>query len=127
MLMDHAPLPDLLARIAEIIGEDAAMLVAQEWGGRYLYIPREFRPTHRLVELIGADRARAMWSAIGHGTVLIPMGPCAGAAARRKIARSAMEDGKSRAQAAKIAGIHVRTAHRLGAKKKRDGRQGDLF
>lgn len=119
-------LPALLASIADAVGEDAALLVAAEWGGRYLYIPKEFRPTHRLVELIGEDKARKMWDTIGHGHVLVPMGPYAGAAERREIAARAMDQGKSRPQAAKMAGIHVRTAHRIGAKKRAD-EQGDLF
>lgn len=120
------PLPSLLAQLAELVGEDAALLVAEEWGGRYLYIPREFRPTHRLVELLGEERARKMWNAIGHGPVLVPMGPNAGAAERREIASRALDEGKSQPQAAKAAGIHLRSVERLAAKK-RDGRQGDLF
>lgn len=120
-------LPDILARIADVAGEEAALLVAEEWGGRHLYVPKEFRPTHRLVELIGEERARKIWEALGHGMVLVPMGPFAGASERREIAARAMDEGKSRSEAARIAGIHVRTAHRIGAKKRDDDAQGDLF
>lgn len=125
-MTEAAPLPSLLAQLAELVGEDAALLVSEEWGGRYLYIPKEFRPTHRLVELLGEERARKMWHAVGHGPVLVPMGPHAGAVERREIASRAIDDGKSREQAAKIAGVHVRTVHRI-AKRRRDARQGDLF
>lgn len=118
-------LPAILAQIADAAGEEAALLVAREWGGRDLYIPRDFRETHRLVELLGEMRARKMWSAIGHGPVLIPMGPYAGALERRVRAAKALSEGKSKSEVARIAGIHVRTAHRIGAKMRDD--QGDLF
>lgn len=121
-------LPDILERIAQAAGEDAALLVAKEWGGRYLYIPRAFRPTHRLCQLIGEERARAMWDAIGHGMVMVPMGPYSGAAARREIAARALDAGKSQPQAAKVAGVHLRTVERIAAKKRDDDdQQGKLF
>lgn len=119
-------LPEILARIAEASGEEAALLVAREWGGRSLYIPRAFSKTHRLVELMGEDRARKMCAAIGHGSVLVPMGPFAGALERRVIAARKLEEGASQSEAARQAGVHLRTVERLAAKKRRDN-QGDLF
>lgn len=121
-----SPLPDLLARIADAAGEEAALLVAQEWGGRLLYLPKVFRTDHRLVELIGEDRARKIFAELGNGMVTIPLGPYAGAAERRRIAAAALEAGKSHQQAAKDARVHLRTVERLAAKM-RDDRQGDLF
>lgn len=120
-------LPDLLARIAEAAGEDAALLVAAEWGGRELYIPRSFPAAHRLVELLGKERARMVRDAIGHGTVVVPMGPFAGAEERRLAAARALADGKSQSEAAKQARVHVRTVERIAAKKRGDRRQGKLF
>ncbi|MBX3447531.1 MAG: helix-turn-helix domain-containing protein [Parvibaculaceae bacterium] len=118
--------PDLLSRITEVAGADAARLVAETWGGRVLYVPKEFRPTHEMVYLLGEEKARAIFAAIGHGNVEVPMGDAAGPAKRRRIVSERLDQGDSRAEAARAAGVHQRTVYRVAARKK-DDRQGDLF
>lgn len=120
------PLPDLLARIAAAAGEEAASLVAKEWGGRVLYVPKEFRADHRMAELVGEAKAKAIFAAIGYGNVLVPMGDAAGPAKRRRVVAELLDKKHSRAEAAKAAGVHERTVYRVAARKK-DRRQGDLF
>lgn len=125
----RAHMPDLLARIAEAAGDEAAMLVAKAYGGCQLYVPKALSPDHRLVSILGEDRAQKVWQVLPAGeAVLIPMGAAAGPAARRR-AVSQMLDGEiSQQEAARAVGVHVRTVARVAKKKRdRDDAQGDLF
>ncbi|MDO8837999.1 MAG: hypothetical protein Q7V31_03660 [Parvibaculum sp.] len=126
-MTDAPALPGILATIAAVAGDGAARLVAKEWGGRRFYLPKEFRPTHRLVELMGETKARKVFEALGGGApVLVPMGDVAGPAARRRIVGELLDKGESQAKAAQAAGVHTRTVERV-SRRKRNARQGELF
>jgi hypothetical protein len=73
-------LPRTAQELADVIGRDAALrLIGQlprcSPNGHsevvMLYVPKELRPDHRLVKLIGWDRALALVQAFG-GEVLLP-------------------------------------------------------
>lgn len=120
------PLPDLLSRIAAAAGEDAARLVAKEWGGRLLYVPEKLTPDHRLVQVLGERRAQLVHEILPpREQVLVPMGDFAGPAARRRAASELLDRNKSWGEAAAATGVHIRTVGRV-AKKRRDRRQGKL-
>jgi hypothetical protein len=53
-------LPGILAEIAEVAGDDAALAVARVRGGTQIYIPPKPANDHWLCELIGLDQAYAV-------------------------------------------------------------------
>lgn len=118
-------LPELLGTIAEVAGEEAALLVAKEFGGVYLYLPKTLEPTHRLVEVVGEKRARLIHRRFGYGSIVIPLGPYADASRRRLIIERALAKGESHSVAARAAGVHVRTVERVAAELRQP--QSDLF
>lgn len=120
------PLPDLLARIAAAAGEEAALLVAKEWGGRVLYLPKKFSSEHRLAEVVGERKARAIFEEVGHGPFMVPMGNVAGPAKRRRLVSELLDQGSTHSAAAGAAGVHTRTVERV-ARRKREEVQGKLL
>lgn len=50
----------MLDEIAAVIGVDAAVSLAKEFGGQRLYVPRTFAEGGRVVRAIGAERARLL-------------------------------------------------------------------
>lgn len=111
-------LPGILAQIAEVAGEAAALQVAASKGGTIAYFPqaRHLDPDHWLVEAVGpkaAAKIAALFEDREQRSVEIPLGPLSGVRgrARRALAR-ALSEGKSVSQAARLAGVHMRTARR---------------
>lgn len=73
-------LPGVLAEIAEVAGEDAALAIARVRGGTEIYVPAVPANDHWLCRLIGRDEAKAvcerLTGGIGIGTrVTLPQGP----------------------------------------------------
>lgn len=124
------PLPDLLARVAEVAGEDAALLLAKAFGGRPLYLPlaEEIEPGHRLSELIGMERARAVCTAIGQGEVIFPRGPFSSRAELKRRVAEMLDAKKSHATIALALNLHIRSVEKIAARlRKADDRQGRLL
>ncbi|MEQ8747334.1 hypothetical protein [Pyruvatibacter sp.] len=119
-------LPDLLARIADAVGEEAALLVAKEWGGRRLYIPQHVPPGHRLVQVLGRPRAEKVVETLGYGQVVVPLGPEADGAARRAMIRQLLDEGVSQHTIARRVRVHIRTVERE-AQRCRAAQQPNLF
>lgn len=122
-----APLPAVIAEIAEIAGMDAAWAIARAKGGRQVYIPAQAAPGHWLTDLVGLEAAQkicAFYRANSSGMqLLIPMGSTVRTNA--EIAK-AIEQGGSANQLAGEFGKHERTIRRHRARI-RDTRQGKLF
>ncbi len=132
-------LPGVLAEIAEVAGEPAAILIATRVGGQRVYIPAAVTDDHWLVECIGRAKAELIcrhFAIDGRGTrVDVPLG---GGGAypqlRRAISKRIHElDRMPKASVRSIAGeigITTRTVHRHRAAhrggRKRNG-QGSLF
>jgi len=78
-------LPGILAEIADVVGFEAAMAIADARGGTQVYIPPEPDAAHWLSQLIGGEAARAvaerLTCGVGGRRVDLPLGP-AGCAAR---------------------------------------------
>ncbi|MEO8343372.1 MAG: Mor transcription activator family protein [Gallionella sp.] len=57
--------PGVLAEIADAIGEDAAMTIANQYGGTRLYVPKRIQVVHPLAELLGMEAAQKLASVLG--------------------------------------------------------------
>jgi 1,6-anhydro-N-acetylmuramate kinase len=53
-------LPGVLQEIAELVGEQAALIIATRFGGTRIYMPTKAGDTHPLVESIGRDAAEKL-------------------------------------------------------------------
>lgn len=123
-------LPDILARIAEAAGEEAALLVAKAFGGRPLYVPlaKEINAEHRLAELLGLDRARAVCAELGHGEIILPRGPFSSTAGTFREVCEMLEAKQSMTSIALAMNLHIRTVEKIAARRRKlDTRQGSLF
>lgn len=124
------PLPDLLARIAAAAGEEAALLVAKAFGGRPFYLPNaeEITPSHRLAEVVGVERARAICNEIGRGEVTFPRGPFSSVAETRRRVSELLDQERSHGAIARELNLHIRTVEKISAKlRHKNRRQGSLF
>ena len=90
-------LPGILADIAEVAGEDAAIAVARVRGGTPIYVPPVPSADHWLSELIGHDRAIAvcdlLTGGVGPRRVDLPLGPVGFQASTRAKADALIRDG----------------------------------
>lgn len=72
-------LPPLLAEIAEVAGEEAALALAQAYGGVRIYIPPTVDADHWISKLIGHDAALRVCDRLTAGLagrrVDLPLGP----------------------------------------------------
>lgn len=131
--MTAASLPGVLAEIAEIAGEAAALAVAGAKGGRRAYIPAAGNLTrdHWLVEAVGLDAARKIAMRLGGGEVPIPLGPAGSRARIWHIIREGIEAGLTAPEIAARVGVDEKTVrrHRNGHSgvRRTDPRQRDLF
>lgn len=109
-------LPGILAEIAQIAGDAAALQVAAAKGGLekvHFPHPGRLKPGHWLVEAVGIEAALRIAAVLGGAKLDIPLGPLAGSRNRaRQALRRALGEGSSPAAAARLAGVHQRTARR---------------
>ena len=113
--MPSLELPGILAVVAIHAGEGAALRLAEAKGGAPAYIPRPgaLDDGHWLVKAVGQKAAWEIASIYGGEEIEIPLGPFAGCRNRVRAAiRAAMDSGASAAQAARLAGVHIRTVRR---------------
>jgi len=131
-------LPPLLATIAELAGEPAALAVAREYGGTRVTVPMRARGRNWLTAIVGPAAAERVIAQLGGARRIdIPLGPEAQLhGSRRAFERhfeELMAQGKSVTSMARLLGVTERTvrnrrrARRSRAELARDVRQGDLF
>lgn len=121
-------LPGILAEIAEIAGEDAALAVAAARGGTRVYIPPAPDRDHWLTRLVGlqvagkiADR---LTCGVGGRRVDLPLGPKGHAARVRARVDRMIDDNRSERDIALATGYSIRGVRRRKASRKiRDERQ----
>lgn len=68
----------IYSEIEDQFGRDVALLIAREFGGGELYVPKKLKPGHRLIELLGAETAQRFVELFGGpiGVQLqLPTGP----------------------------------------------------
>lgn len=72
-------LPGILAEIAEVAGEEAALAMAHARGGTQIYLPPVPAPHHWLCQLIGEAKAKRvcdlLTAGVGPLRVDLPLGP----------------------------------------------------
>lgn len=127
-------LPGILAEIADLVGVEAALKVAQSHGGTRVTIPPKAQEGHWLTDLLGLEAANQICEGLavidadgrltGLQNCVIPRGSASLIKTARQKAAAALASGKSAREAARISGLHERTIWRM---KSEDSRQGRLF
>ena len=112
-------LPPLLAEIAAVAGEEAALRIAATRGGTQIYIPPDPSADHWLSRLVGLDAARAialrLTEGIGGRRVDLPLGPTGHAAKARARVDAMLRDGRSERDIALATGYTTRAIRRRRA------------
>ena len=103
----HPPLPRGLAEIAEIVGREAALDLAQHMGGRSIHVPRpeNIRSTHDLAVAMGMEAAKAVAERFQGENRNVPM-------AKRALVFRLAAKGLTARQIADRLGITVHSARR---------------
>jgi hypothetical protein len=70
--MSHT-MPSILLEIAEVIGEPAALQLAEQHQGERVYIPEHPGPEHELCRLIGAENAARLARVWSGQSIELPM------------------------------------------------------
>jgi len=107
-MADDLKLPGILGQIAEVVGEETALKLAAEFGGRRLYVPVRPRPGDALAQALGMDGAQKV-ARILAGHVEIPV--CRNWQLRRQLLELIKTDLPS-AEIAKRLRCHERTVWR---------------
>jgi hypothetical protein len=126
------PLPQVLADIARIAGEEAARRVAGAVGGTRVYIPPVPGPDHWLSQLVGEAAARKIADHFGAGfpaRIDIPLGDTGFIASQQARIDAMIVAGRSERDIALACGYTGRGVRKRKARLQalRDSRQGDFF
>lgn len=133
MTIPADPLPQVLADIAMIAGEEAARRVAGAVGGTRVYIPPQPGPDHWLSKLVGIDAARKIadhfTAGVGPLRIDIPLGDTGFIASQQARIDAMIVAGRSERDIALACGYTGRGVRKRKARLAalRDSRQGDLF
>lgn len=128
-----ARLPGVLAEIAAVAGDDAALAIARARGGTRVYIPPHPNSEHWMSRLVGEAAARAIADRLTMGAaglrVDLPTGPAGKVNHQRAEADAMIRAGRSERDIALATGYTARTVRRRRAalNAPRDTRQGDFF
>ncbi|OIR16795.1 Mor transcription activator family protein [mine drainage metagenome] len=57
--------PRVFLEIAEAVGQEAALIICERYGGTRLYVPKKITSDHSLVELVGMEDALKLSSIFG--------------------------------------------------------------
>lgn len=108
------------ADLAEVIGEEAARLLARHFGGTGIYVPRKIGDHHPLCAAIGRDAADRLAAWAGLTTISVPKQP-----ERRQRVRDLHRQGAlTKRQIARETDYSERHVYRL---LRDDDKQADLF
>lgn len=123
-------LPGVLAEIASVAGEDAALAIARARGGTQIYIPPEPAADHWLSRLVGHDRALKIGDELTAGAlgrrVDLPVGPNGRKARETALVDALIEEGLSEREIVLKTGYTGR-AIRMRKARLKDRRQLDLL
>jgi DNA-binding NarL/FixJ family response regulator len=122
-------LPGILADIAALAGETAALQLAAARGGTRVYLPARAADGHWLVAAVGRPAADLICREFGGaGTQTeIPLGPVGTLAQVRRRIGEMEAEGCSEREIATALGIAGRTVRRRRAARRGDSRQGKLL
>lgn len=111
------------AGLVEEVGFDAAVRLAEAFGGTPLYIPRNPKPDQKIARAVGMEVARKLAARWGGDAHDIPMAK----SARRAPIITAVAQGRlKKMEAARILGMSLRQVRRL-VNEDEDSEQGTLF
>lgn len=133
MTIPADPLPQVLADIAMIAGEEAARRVAGAVGGTRVYIPPVPNADHWLSKLLGQEAARKIadhfTAGVGPLRIDIPLGDTGFIASQQARIDAMILAGRSERDIALACGYTGRGIRKRKAKltAARDSRQGQLF
>jgi len=119
---DARALPHALEEIADIIGEAAALRLAQARGGTRVYIPHDPTPGCVLAQIVGLDAAHKLARLYAGDRPEIPQA----ARLKNKRARILREDGSQAAIARRVK-CSERYVRMVKSHVAPDDRQADLF
>lgn len=71
---DFSTWPTTLREVAEVIGRDAALRLAQECGGVLIYVPTEVHPEHPWCIAVGEEAFAKLAHAFGGQRIDLPRG-----------------------------------------------------
>lgn len=118
MVRGNAPLPEILAEIAEVIGHNSALKVAHRYRGTKLRVPKyaNRRPdSHPIIRLIGRDHAVKLGAFLSGDTINVPVGPFNQSVEQLYQFSKLRKNGHSVERAAHTVKIHGRTGTRWEA------------
>jgi hypothetical protein len=122
-------LPAILAEIADVAGEDAALAIAAARGGTQVYFPPVPAEDHWLCKLIGQEAALAvchrLTCGVGPLRADLPLGPAGRAAKARELVDTMLRAGRSERDIALATGYTMRGVRYRRAQL--DDRQLPLF
>lgn len=117
-------LPDILYRVAEECGLEAALVLGVHYGGRRLHVPKNVRPGHELARLVGMEVLEFLVREAAGDDIDIPMGPAAAPRQRAQQVATLDAQGLSAAEIARRLGISERTVFNHRARRRdRPGQQ----
>lgn len=127
-----AGLPALLVEIAEIAGLEAALTLADRYGGNRVYIPRHAHDGHWLTLCVGRHAADLICAHFAHPSGIeleLPRGPALNRAERQARLRKLIAQGLTSTEITRRLGITRRTVtrNRTALIEEFDGRQLDMF
>lgn len=129
--MTHDWLPQSLREIADIAGLDAALALAEAYGGRRVKLPSRYRPGTWLDRLVGETAAKAIIEHFGTTPLDIPLAGAGTYAQMRRNMAARFEaltaEGASAARIAAELGITERAVRMRRAARRGDDGQGRLF
>lgn len=133
MTIPADPLPQVLADIAMIAGEEAARRVAGTVGGTQVYIPPHPGPDHWLSKLVGLEAARKIadhfTAGVGSARIEIPLGDFGFMASTQARCDAMLLAGASERDIALALRYTIRGVRKRRARLKalRDSRQANFF
>lgn len=101
-------LPPMLLEIIEYTDETTAFTIWRHYGGGHLCVPRSADPLHRLVELLGPERAARFCERFGGDLLSIPRAAEALRAVRNRAIYAARAAGKTQFDIARQFGLTER-------------------
>lgn len=129
--MSYSWLPATLRALADVAGLDAALAIAERYGGRRVKLPSRYRPGSWLDEVVGEKAARAIVEHFGTQPLDIPLGSNGTYAQMRRQMNARFEEleaeGASAARIASELGITDRAVRLRRAARRSDDGQGSLF
>jgi len=114
--ISHTELPGTLAEIAEVVGVETALKVAETVGGRRAYFAANPRPDNWLAVAVGLEAAKAIGSHLAPGKsgieLEVPLGPMGARARKWRLIHEMIAAGATKSEIVRVTGVHPKTVQR---------------